>query len=113
MFFKIEAANPAKPKKENTGGAVEDEEILDPNQYYKIRQQSVANYKKKDENPYPHKFDVSISLTEFIEKYSNVEAGSWHEDKISVAGLYDLLFSGPFATIITIILIYLCLYFEI
>jgi len=65
---------------------VEDEEILDPNQYYKIRQQSIANWKKKGENPYPHKFNVTISLTEFIEKYGNIEAGTWNDDRVCVAG---------------------------
>ena len=70
----------AKPKP-----AVE-EETLDPNQYYKIRQQAVSNLKRAGENPYPHKFHVSISLTEFIEKYSHIDAGKWEEDKVSVAG---------------------------
>ena len=72
----------AKPK------LATEEEILDPNQYYKIRQQAVSNLKKTGENPYPHKFHVSISLTEFIEKYSHIDAGKWEEDKVSVAGKY-------------------------
>ena len=72
----------AKPK------LAAEEEILDPNQYYKIRQQAVLNLKKVGENPYPHKFHVSISLTEFIEKYSHIDAGKWEEDKVSVAGKY-------------------------
>lgn len=67
---------------------MEDEEILDPNQYYKIRQQAVANLKKKGESPYPHKFHVSISLTDFIEKYSSIEAGTWSEDVVCVAGQF-------------------------
>uniref|UniRef100_A0A7M5WTD3 Lysine--tRNA ligase n=2 Tax=Clytia hemisphaerica TaxID=252671 RepID=A0A7M5WTD3_9CNID len=93
---KTEAAKPTKQKKDAEGGAVEDEEILDPNQYYKIRQQSVANYKKKGENPYPHKFNVDISLTEFIEKYNNVEPGTWHDDRVSVAGrIHAKRLSGP------------------
>ena len=29
---------------------------------------------------------MSISLTEFIEKYSNIEPGTWNEEKVSVAG---------------------------
>ena len=42
--------------------------------------------KETDEPPYPHKFHVSMSLTEFIEKYRDVELGSWQEDVVSVAG---------------------------
>merc|ERR1712226_189942 len=85
-----------KAKKQDSGGAVEDEEILDPNQYYKIRQQSVANYKKIGENPYPHKFHVSISLTEFIEKYNSIEDGTWNDNEVSVAGrIHAKRLSGP------------------
>lgn len=92
---KAEAENPTKPKKDS-GGAVEDEEILDPNQYYKIRQQSIANWKKKGESPYPHKFDVTISLNEFIDKYSSIEAGSWNDDCVRVAGrIHAKRLSGP------------------
>jgi len=85
-----------KSKKEESGGAVEDEEILDPNQYYKIRQQSVAHLKKIGENPYPHKFNVSISLNEFIEKYNSIDAGTWSDEEVSVAGrIHAKRLSGP------------------
>lgn len=63
-----------------------DEETLDPNQYYKIRSQAVEALKATDESPYPHKFHVSISLSEFIEKYKDVEDGTWHDDLVSVSG---------------------------
>ncbi|XP_073234201.1 lysine--tRNA ligase-like [Porites lutea] len=63
-----------------------DEETLDPNQYYKIRSQAVEALKATDESPYPHKFHVSISLSEFIEKYKDVENGTWHDDLVSVSG---------------------------
>jgi len=93
---KADADKPAKPKKEASGGAVEDEEILDPNQYYKIRQQSIASWKNKGESPYPHKFDVTISLTDFIEKYNSVEAGTWNDDIVRVAGrIHAKRLSGP------------------
>lgn len=63
-----------------------DEETLDPNQYYKIRSQAVEALKATDESPYPHKFHVSISLAEFIEKYKDLEDGTWHDDLVSVSG---------------------------
>merc|ERR1712002_660051 len=83
-------------KKQDSGGAVEDEEILDPNQYYKIRQQSIANWKKIGENPYPHKFHVSTSLCDFIDKYNGIEPGTWNEEEVSVAGrIHAKRLSGP------------------
>ncbi|XP_015756409.1 PREDICTED: lysine--tRNA ligase-like isoform X2 [Acropora digitifera] len=78
--------------KAQSGPAVEkkkdelEEETLDPNQYYKIRSQAVEALKSSDEPPYPHKFNVSISLAGFIEKYKDIEDGAWHEDVVSVSG---------------------------
>lgn len=64
-----------------------DEETLDPNQYFKIRTQAIQHLKETNENPYPHKFHVDISLTEFIEKYSYLQPGDHLCDTIlSVAG---------------------------
>ncbi|EDO45972.1 predicted protein [Nematostella vectensis] len=63
-----------------------DEESLDPNQYFKIRSLAVEALKKTDEPPYPHKFHVSISLNDFIQKYQDTENGTWSEDVVTVAG---------------------------
>jgi len=46
----------------------------------------VEQLKRKGESPYPHKFHVSISLSEFIEKYHDVGDGQHHPDVVSVAG---------------------------
>lgn len=59
-------------------------------QYYKIRSQAVEALKATDESPYPHKFHVSISLAEFIEKYKDVEDGTWHDDLVSVSGEFKI-----------------------
>eukprot|EP00118_Oscarella_pearsei_P029001 m.3454 g.3454 ORF g.3454 m.3454 type:complete len:582 (+) comp9396_c0_seq1:80-1825(+) len=65
----------------------ENEEELDPNKYFEIRSQAVAALKQNDENPYPHKFNVSISLTNYIEKYEGIDVGSQlKEESISLAG---------------------------
>ena len=40
----------------------------------------------KGPEPYPHKFHVSISLEDFIEKYKDVKNGEHHADVVSVAG---------------------------
>ncbi|XP_041969459.1 lysine--tRNA ligase isoform X1 [Aricia agestis] len=65
-----------------------DEEIS-PNEYYKLRTGAVAALKngKKEEHPYPHKFTVTISLEDFIEKYNNLKDGEVLENvTLSVAG---------------------------
>lgn len=63
------------------------EEELDPNEYFKIRSQAVAALKEAGEHPYPHKYHVDISLSEFISNFSNLEAGQVLNDKVvSVAG---------------------------
>ncbi|XP_063331613.1 lysine--tRNA ligase isoform X1 [Pelmatolapia mariae] len=64
-----------------------DEETLDPNQYFKIRTQAIQELKGTAEDPYPHKFNVDLSLTEFIEKYNNLQPGDQLTDVVlSVSG---------------------------
>uniref|UniRef100_A0A452IZE8 Lysine--tRNA ligase n=1 Tax=Gopherus agassizii TaxID=38772 RepID=A0A452IZE8_9SAUR len=70
---------------ENCNGA--DEESLDPNQYYKIRSHAIQQLKGTSEDPYPHKFHVDLSLTDFIERYSHLQAGDHLRDiTVRVAG---------------------------
>jgi len=57
-----------------------------PQQYYKIRSQAIQSLKAGTESPYPHKFHVSTSLAEFIEKYKDIADGTWAEDVITVSG---------------------------
>eukprot|EP00794_Sanderia_malayensis_P019168 gene19167-21089_t len=73
------------PKKTSSSEA--EEENLDPNQYYKIRSQAISTLKANGEHPYPHKFHVSLSLTNYIAKYdSKTAAGEWLDDIVSVSG---------------------------
>lgn len=52
------------------------EEEISPNEYFKLRSTAVAELKKTPEShPYPHKFHVSTSLEEFLEKYSSLTDG--------------------------------------
>ncbi|KPM03631.1 lysine-tRNA ligase-like protein [Sarcoptes scabiei] len=63
------------------------DEELDPNEYYEIRSKAINQNRQAGENPYPHKFHVSISLTEFLRKYSNLKEEEILEDvEVSVAG---------------------------
>ncbi|CAG9814332.1 unnamed protein product [Phaedon cochleariae] len=73
-----------KPKEQKNS----DEEIS-PNEYFKLRTTAVQNLKTLggENSPYPHKFHVSTSLEEFIEKYSNLKEGeSLESETLSVAG---------------------------
>lgn len=63
------------------------EDPTDAAEYYRIRCQTIEQLKDAGESPYPHKFHVSISLTEFIEKYESLQAGEILKDvSLSVAG---------------------------
>jgi lysyl-tRNA synthetase class 2 len=64
----------------------QDEEEIDPSEYLKLRLAHVASLKAANEPPYPHKFHVSISLTDFIAKYNGLSDGEHHVDVVSVAG---------------------------
>lgn len=61
----------------------------DPQEYFNMRVNMIETRRKNGENPFPHKFHVSISLTDFINKYDSVinENGKILEDiTVSVAG---------------------------
>lgn len=79
------AAQQAQVEKEGKVVA-QDEENIDPNEYFKLRSAHVAQLKSSGMSPYPHKFHVSISLTEFIEKYNGIADGTHLDEEVSVAG---------------------------
>jgi len=57
--------------------------------------------KKDGEEPYPHKFNVTISLEEFIEKFSSLaESQILHNEKYSVAGMFYITFNLFFVCIL-------------
>lgn len=61
---------------------------ITPNEFFKLRSAAVEELKKRPEtHPYPHKFHVSISLENFIEKYNNtINDGETLAETLSVAG---------------------------
>jgi len=62
----------------------EEEEELDPTQYFANRVKALESY---EQNVYPHKFHVSMSISDFIVKYSHLERDSRLEtDVVSIAG---------------------------
>lgn len=57
-------------------------------EYFKLRGQAIERLKANNDHPYPHKYHVSISLENFIEKYGDkVADGEMLEKEIcSIAG---------------------------
>jgi lysyl-tRNA synthetase class 2 len=50
--------------------AAPNEDDLNPNQYFELRSRNIQKLREtQSPNPYPHKFDVSTSLTSYIDKY--------------------------------------------
>jgi lysyl-tRNA synthetase class 2 len=80
------AAAPAKEVKPKN--AEDGEEELNPNQYFELRSKTINKLRENPSpNPYPHKFNVDLSLPEFIEKFSNLEVDKRLDDQVvSVAG---------------------------
>ena len=73
LLEQTQASNPTaatvKPK------LVAEEEYSDSNEYFKFRTQTVQALRDAGDDPYPHKFHVEISMTDFIDQYSNVKDG--------------------------------------
>lgn len=80
------AAAPPKPesKKKKDDGLAE----LSPSQYFEARSRQILELRKtQSPNPYPHKFQVSISNPEFLAKYAHLQRGeTLPEEKVSIAG---------------------------
>lgn len=64
-------------------------------QYTSNRLRTLGELKEKRINPYPHKFDRSMSVPEYIKEFSSIEAGQHIESKaVSVAGMSKNLTTG-------------------
>ncbi|CAN6282339.1 unnamed protein product [Urochloa humidicola] len=66
-------------------GAADDDD-MDPTQYYENRLRTLDSLKAVGVNPYPHKFPVGISVTEYIEKYKSLGDGEKLEVTECLAG---------------------------
>ncbi|KAH8107654.1 lysyl-tRNA synthetase [Cristinia sonorae] len=88
---KAEKAAAAPPKPAAAKAAAANEDDLNPNQYFELRSRHIQKLKEtQNPNPYPHKFEVSISITDFIEQYGPegvIKPGEKLEGKfVSLAG---------------------------
>lgn len=76
------AQQPAK-----TAKAQRDGDPSDPQEYFNMRVQMINSRRDAGDEPFPHKFHVTTSLTDFTKKYSYLEKGVTLEDvTVSVAG---------------------------
>ena len=82
------AAATAQAKPAAADKLAAEEEIVDPNEYFKMRVSQITHMKAAEGAGavYPHKFHVSISLTDFVDKYSYLTNEQVHDDRVSVAG---------------------------
>ena len=62
------------------------EEDVSPNEYLKLRTQYVQKQKDAGHTVYPHKFHVSISLTEFLETYQTLTQEKESQEEVTVSG---------------------------
>lgn len=78
------AATPNSQSRKNS--SVEDDD-MDPTQYYENRHKYLAFQKVTGVNPYPHKFHVSMSVEEYIQKYTVLNEGEHLKDvEVKLAG---------------------------
>lgn len=94
---KAEKAKSAPAPAKKAGDDLAAEEALTPNQYYEMRMRAIQKLREtRNPDPYPHKFHVSSSLTDFIARYADkIEAGGQLPDEVSLAGrLHNMRSSG-------------------
>jgi hypothetical protein len=77
----------AKPVSKKAALLDDSTEETDPTLYFENRVKGLNAKKAKGQNPYPHKFNVTLTLPECVAKYANLEAGQRLDDvTVSVAG---------------------------
>ncbi|SCU99814.1 LAMI_0G01024g1_1 [Lachancea mirantina] len=79
------ATTQPKPQSKKKDDAFAD---LDPSQYFEARSRQINELRKTlSPNPYPHKFNVSITLADFLKKYAHLKRGeTLPNEKVSIAG---------------------------
>ncbi|XP_047325382.1 lysine--tRNA ligase isoform X2 [Impatiens glandulifera] len=83
---KKEQQQPDAASKSQKAQAADDED-MDPTQYFENRIKFLAAQKSAEKNPYPHKFQVSLTILEYIEKYGGLNNGEHLKDvEVSLAG---------------------------
>jgi len=78
---------PAQSSKPKVAAAALDEE-LPPHKYFEVRSKKINDLRTtKNPDPYPHKFQTTMSISEFIQTYTYLKRGEQLSDKeIAMAG---------------------------
>ncbi|KAI9796363.1 MAG: lysyl-tRNA synthetase [Piccolia ochrophora] len=91
------AAAPRPPAAAQKSNVEQEESNLTPNQYFEIRSRNINKLRQtKDPNPYPHKFQVTTDLQDFVKKYDSMKTGEHRKDvEVRVGGrIYTKRLSG-------------------
>jgi lysyl-tRNA synthetase class 2 len=94
---KAKMANEPKKEKSKVGANMEEAVETDPTKYLENRKNWIKEQKKKGLNPFPHKFEVSMTIPKFVNTYaSKTEKGKWIDNEVqSVAGrVYNIRIQG-------------------
>lgn len=86
-----------KPAASKKTSAEEEEAHLNPNQYFEIRSRQINKLRtSKEHNPYPHKFQVTTDLRQFVQEHESLKTGEHHQDvEVRVGGrIYTKRISG-------------------
>ncbi|CAL1378179.1 unnamed protein product [Linum trigynum] len=76
----------AKPSSKTQKPAGDDDE-MDPTQYFENRLKYLEAQKSEAKNPYPHKFFVTLTISEYVDKFGSLSNGEHLEDvSASLAG---------------------------
>jgi lysyl-tRNA synthetase class 2 len=82
-----EAEKQAKQQENPKKNAVGDEEELDPTQYYENRLKVIESFERSGKTAFPHKFHVSLRISEYIQRFNSLAEGDHLENEmVSVAG---------------------------
>ena len=74
-------------KEQKKKGPKGGEEELDPTKYFENRKAYLLKEIESGKNPFPHKFEVTIGLPEFIKKYKDItKKGEFLDEVVQVAG---------------------------
>jgi lysyl-tRNA synthetase class 2 len=81
-----QAATQATKVKETAKPSGVNDDELDAASYFEQRSGIISQLKKDEFNPYPHKFHVSLSLSEFIAKYGQLQNGEQLNEEVTLSG---------------------------
>ncbi|KAG9049279.1 lysyl-tRNA synthetase [Tulasnella sp. UAMH 9824] len=94
------AAAAPQPAAGSAKAAADKEDDLNPNQYFELRSRQIQKLRQtRDPDPYPHKFNVTKSITHYIEEYGPegvIKPGDKLKDvTVSLAGrIHNIRASG-------------------